>query len=159
MKEWLLSVGCVLIITSVIGMVLPGDRIGTFIRSILSLILIFVMIKPILSLKNTGLSFDKYYTNNIEIQTDFIDYVAYCRLENYKKKFIEKFDLEGIKNVIIDFNYELMDDGSFKINKIIINLKNIVINNDISHIDIIEKVINEICDYLNTDRKDVVIYE
>ena len=149
MKTWIISVSAVVIITTIIGFILPEGKIGKFIKSILSLFIVFTIIKPIIYIKNVDLNYQNFFNqNNFELQYDFIDFISEEKVEEQEKNCIKVLEECGIKNSIVDINYSLDNDLKINIDFVYIDLKKSVINSDKAHIDIIKEIKQNISSYL-----------
>ena len=71
-SSWVLSVIGVILISVIVEIVLPHGSVGKFIKSILSIFIIFVMISPVVTFKNTNF-FEKIFNQSaIEIDVEYI---------------------------------------------------------------------------------------
>ena len=160
MKSWIISLGCIIIISALITMLLPEGKLGKFIKYYFSLIIMIVIIQPISKINNYNLNYDSIFNEKqINIQLDYLEYVTEKRINNHIldcKKIAENL---GIRDVLIDINYNIDEKGEIILNKVYINLKNSVIISDKAHINIIVELKDSICDYLAIEEEQVVIYE
>ena len=160
MKSWIISLGCIIIISALITMLLPEGKLGKFIKYYFSLIIMIVVIQPISKINNYNLNYDFIFNEKqINIQLDYLEYVTEKRINNHIldcKKIAENL---GIRDVLIDINYNIDEKGEIILNKVYINLKNSVIISDKAHINIIVELKDSICDYLAIEEEQVVIYE
>lgn len=160
MKKWILSLGIVVIIVAIISLILPEGKLGKYIKSICSLIVILAVLQPLLNLKQIEVNFNTLINgNDATIQVDFINYISGAKIKEYEKNcnlLAENVGLEYIETVI---EYSINDDAKIVIKKVNLNLKDAVIISDKEHIDIIEEVIDAVAKYLNVNKEIVVVYE
>lgn len=160
MKEWITSIASIITITSIFTLIVPEGRIGRYIKGILSILVIFLIIQPVFSLKNGQSSYGEIITQNkVELQTNYIDFITQSKVKNYEAVCIKKIEELGVKNAEVNINYQLLENGDFKIIFAQINLKNSVIISDKKHIDILEQITYEIANYLIITEDLVTIYE
>ena len=160
MKSWILSVGATIILTSLICLILPEGKMGKYIKSIFSILVLLTIFSPIINIKNINVDIDTslIYGGNIELQTEYLSYVYEKKIDEYKINCLKIIENFGIDNVSVDISYSIKDDKIF-IENLYINLKDAVINSDKNHIVIIEEIKNEIKKYLMVDNLNMVINE
>ncbi len=160
MKEWVISVTVAAFSTSVISLILPNGKLSKYIKSVFSLIMVFVVLQPIFKLKNVEVDFDKVFNDSeYTFQTDYLDYFNNKKIEIYKENCSEIIKDYCIDVFEIDVIYSISDFSELIVEKVVINLKNSVINSDKDHIDIIVGIKNAISKYLNINSDAVVVYE
>ena len=158
MKDYLISVGAVLILTSCITLILPDGKSSKVIKPIFTILILLVIIKPLTSIKNFDFSFENNLENSFSYQNSYIDYTFQKRIELYKKnsnKIITELGVDGAK---IDVLWEIKDDYELVIDKIKIDLSNAVYKENLQHIDITKEIKKSISNYLNISEEDVEIY-
>lgn len=130
---------------SILEKLLPEGKMKKTMRHAVALTLTVYLLFPIKNLIKNGL-FSGFDTENITIQTDFIDKTFLKQVELDKYALIEKLKNYGIEadNNAIYVEYETENKIIYK--KVVLNLKNCVINKDNPHIDKleIEKTINSV---------------
>lgn len=152
MKSWALSIVFVVFTISVISLLFPSGKLGKFIKSIFSLLLIFVTLKPIIKLKNSDVNIsDLLVDNEIILQGEYLDFINNEKVSTYKKNCQKILNELGVLNAEIDFIYEMDKDNRIFFISVSLNLKNAVINSDKEHIVIIESAKQEIKDYLGLE--------
>ncbi len=160
MKNWIISLGTIIILSSLITIILPEGKLNKFIKCYLSLIIMIVIIQPITSIKSLNFSFENVFQENqIELQYDYLEYVANVRINNYIDNCKKIAKDVGVDGLIVEIMYEIDENNEIILNNILLNFKNSVIISDKEHIDIIEEVKTSICKYLDVEQNKVVIYE
>lgn len=159
MKEWIVSVVAVVFIVSISSYIVPEGKIGSYIKGIFAFLLIFVIIKPILSINNNDFNLQSLTASgaNIEVQTDYLDYVYYKKYQNLATDCIKSLRQIGVENASVDIKYFIDENKVFVLEKIIINLQNAVMNTNKEHIDIIEEAVNSLAEYLDVSKTIVEI--
>lgn len=160
MKNWIISLGTIIILSSLISIILPEGKLNKFIKSYFSLIVMIIMIQPIATIKNVNFSFESFFNENkIELQYDYLDYVTNIRIDNYVNDCKKIAKEKGVDDLIVEIEYNVDENNKILFDKILLNFKNSVIISDKAHIDIIEEVKTLICKYLEVEQNKVVIYE
>ena len=160
MKDWIISITTVILLTSIICLILPQGKMGKYIKSIFSLLTMLVIIKPIINIKESDFYYEQIVgADNFVLQDNFIEYINNKRIDVYKQNCLKIINDIGIKNPEIDINYVIEDNQNIKISFVKINLQNSVIISDKQHIDIKEEMITDIASYLNINKNMVAIYE
>lgn len=158
MQGWVLSIGAVVILTTVAGFIIPEGKLGKYVKSVFSVIVLLVVVNPFLSFDAND--FDSLFDaaeKNVVLQQDFIDYVfskKTAALENETVKIIEETGVFAADVKIIHFTTE---NYVYSIKKVEINLKNAVIKTDKEHIDIIEEIEKKVSEYLSLDKSQINI--
>ena len=103
MKTWILSIGSIIILTSIISILFPEGKLGKNIKSVFSLIVVLTIIQPLATIKNldfsTILQSDE---QQVVLQQDFIYYVTEQKITNRGIKYIEDTVIKtDIKNLVL----------------------------------------------------------
>ncbi len=160
MKDWIISITAVVLITSIVCLILPPGKMGKYIKSIFSLLTMLVVIKPIVYIKDINFDYQQIIgADEIALQDDFLIYVFDKKIEEYEQNCVEIVEKVGIKNANINIEYDIEENQNIKINFVKINLQNSVIISDEQHINIKEEMITDIASYLNIKKNMVIIYE
>ena len=100
-----------------------------------------------------------FNSNNVSVQTDFIDYTANKKVGLYEEKCLEIAKKSGINGAEVDIYYKISSKGDLNIENVIINLQNSEFITDKAHIDIIDELKMSVAKYLNVRTDLVVFYE
>jgi stage III sporulation protein AF len=159
MKSVILSVGCLVLLLSIISMILPNGKASIYVKSIFSVFILLAILKPIIETKEAGLNFD-YSTekNEVFLQEDYLSYVFEKRKDNIQENCSKILKNNGITGANITIIYEIKN-MTFNVTKIEINLENAVINSDKEHIFVIEESKKNIAEYLYIRDAQIYIYE
>lgn len=160
MKEFLLSISSIILIFSILNLILPHGKISKSISSVFGILLLLVIIKPIINLKESGSILYNFTENNeIVIDEEYLYYVTHSRVNQIKNNVNNILNENGIEKSVITIDYDVDEDFSIKINKIYVDLRNSVIISNKEHIDVIESVLKEITSKINIEKNMVEIYE
>ncbi len=159
MKEWILCLTGVIILTTIFYLIMPSGKTNTLLKGIFSLICILVLIQPIISLKNG--EYTKLSLKEIEINLDdeYLSYIHSKRVENLEKDCQNILKKEGLYTENVYFEFEKNSNFEYKIKEIRINLKESVIENENEHINKIDMVRSSISKYFGIEKSTVIFYE
>ena len=150
--EWVISVCSVVVFNVLITLILPSGKLNTYVSFILSILLVFVMIRPIFSIDISKIFDQVASTNNIIIDYDFLSYINQLKAQEKEEDCIKLLNSEGyeVEKITIEYNKENYEEFDIKKVKIFLNYE--VINSNISHIDINDGIKTLISKYLETDK-------
>lgn len=156
MKEYIISIGAIIVITSVISIILPNGKTGKFIKGLFSIIITLVILSPLTNVSFKVPNIGDFNTK-LEYQESFLFYITENKINGleYDSEIILKNC--GIKNAKVSIDYEVNEDFSHSIKKVKINLEKAVIISDGQHINIIEEGVNSLSKYLSVDKEDIKI--
>ena len=158
MKEWIISVGAVLLLTSCIMLILPEGKTAKIIKPIFTVVVLLVIIKPLTLLTDFDFSYDDNLDDKFSIQNSYIDYSLEKRIELYEENSIKIISDLGVENADFSLLWGKASDYDLIINKAQIDLSKAVYTEDFEHIDITKEIKKSISNYLNIDLKDVEVY-
>lgn len=158
MKTWILSIGAIIILTSILTLILPEGKLGKNIKGIFSLIVVLIIVQPLIELKNGEIDFNEIYTEKeILLQEDYIFYVNEQKITNYQNQ-CQFFLLDlGIKDAKTSIDYIVDEFGQVEIVLVNVDLENSVINSKDEHIDITKEISSGISKILNIEENKVKI--
>ncbi|MBQ7340142.1 MAG: hypothetical protein IJW43_04755 [Clostridia bacterium] len=140
MWEYVVSVGSTVLFISIITLILPSGKIFNFISYILSILLIFSVIKPIFNLNIEDLNLSNNANFSIVLDEEYVDYTMYLRAEEKSKECMEILLNENIKADKIEIVYDSANIQDFSIKNVKVFLSSEVIYPNDSNIDIIVRI-------------------
>ncbi len=155
-STYLLSIVGVAILGVIVDLILPSGTVSKYIKGVFALILIFVIISPIPKLINQNWSFnDIFQTSSTEIDEDY--------LEDIKNQQIDKLNTD-IKNLLVDNGFNNVDilveldnsNFSLKIKYIFVDLTNLVLNQNMQHINYYTVITKLLCEQCNVKEEQIV---
>lgn len=160
MKSWLLSVCIVILLTSVLGLIVPEGKMGNYVKSFFSILVLIVIVSPVIKLINSDFAIGELVdANSIYIKEDYLSFINDKKITSLKSDCEEILNKYGIYNAEIDVEYFITEDYIFSIKKVNIFLDNAVINSDSEHINIIESVKEAVSVLFNIEKDAVILYE
>lgn len=146
MVDYVLCVISAILLTSFASIILPEGKLGKYVKSIFSMLIIVVMITPIF---NLSFNFnDKIEEESITVFEDekYLDYI-----NNEKSKKL----CENLNSLIKSFGYNCSVEiltydtiNEFRVKKIIINLIDFVLNDTKEHIVLSNEIKQAVINYL-----------
>ncbi len=159
MWEWIVSVGAVVIASTLITLIVPDNRLTGIISVVLAVTVISVIVKPLKSFDfNTDFSFN-YNENGVEIDYSYAEHVNFLRCENLKKNCIDALNKKGYDCLRVDISYDERDFRQLIIKNVKLFFSKEVINSSFEHIDNIDEVRKLVSSLIGVDEGviDVII--
>ena len=160
MWSWVVSVGVIVVISTIITIIMPDSKVSGIVFVVLGVMIISVIIKPIF---NSNEDFDIVFNDETSVEQEMIDYgyveyTFYLKAEKLKNDCIELLDEKGYKTTFVEIIYDDSDFRQFKLKNVKVFLDKEVINSASTHIDIIDEVQNLLKDFLSV-KKEVIKVE
>ena len=156
-SSWVLSIIGVVLISVIVEMILPKGSVSKFIKSVLAIFIVFVIVSPIATIKDSNY-FDKIFNlNAIEIDVNYVKTINEQKVTEYQKNITTILNESGFLNISVNIDAEI--DKEIKINKVYVNICNLVLNGNISHIDKYTKMIAIITSVVDVKKENIVFNE
>lgn len=160
MIEWVVSVSVTSLLCGLIYLVLPKGKVSAVIKTVVSLVAVFAVIKPLAGVDLFVFSGDNFFGNKeVSVQEDYLDYVFGVREVFWKKEIMAEAEKIGIKfkteNIYIIS--EGLSEKGFSVSGARISLKDSVIITENEHIDIIEEIKKIASDVLQVDTGKILV--
>ena len=155
MTKWILSIVGMSFLGVVVETILPNGKLNKFIKSMFSLFLLFVIISPLPKIFNKDISL----SNNYDYKMDevLLTNINQRKLNNYEKAIIDNLVKKGVSGVSIQFDADTTK-SNLNIQKIYVDVCNIVLKNNAKHINITDTIVEVITSIINISKEGVVIY-
>ena len=125
MNSWILSIVGIVCLGVIVDIFIPEGQTNKYIKSIFSLLIVFVIISPLPKFLNNGLDFNSIINNvNTEIDLNFISNVNKQKTDAIKTMLIEKLENEKIQVNSIELTSNYMQED-FEILSIFVDISNI----------------------------------
>ena len=135
MRSYISSILGAVILGIVIEVALPNGQTRKYIKGMYSIFVVFILLTPIVNLVNNDFDLYKFIDNSaVSVNEDYIDYITKARAEQLSQYLEQKLDMEGMKNVEIQVIYK-EQDVDITIEKILVNIQNLVIERQDRHIN------------------------
>ena len=160
MKELILSIICIVIISTIILIILPEGKTNRIIRNISQITIILVILTPITKVSiDSFINFDDDNLLETFYQDDFVEFVNESKILILKDQCEELLSECGIKGASCDFGFNLDGQNVIKIKFVLVNLSNSVIISQDEHIVVIEQAILKISSFFDLSAKEVFVYK
>lgn len=157
MKNYLLTISTTVLLTSVVSLILPEGKMGKYIKSFFSVLVLLVIISPVVSLSELDLK--NTFSDSKVIQEDYLEYIYTSKTSSLEKDCVNILKNFGVENAKVEIQYDIGENYEYSIKNAIIYLCDAVINSNGEHINNIEESISNISNYLQVERKFIKIYE
>lgn len=158
-SAWLLSIAGVSVLSVVVDIVLPKGQTEKYIKSIFAFVMILVIIAPLPKLLKSEINLDEIFQREeIKIQEDFIYQSNQDKLSLLKKQIESDLKEQNLQGIEVSVYGDIFSDD-MQIEKIFVDLSNLVINDKNQHIDIEKTVIETIQKYILVEKEKVEFNE
>lgn len=155
MIGWVLSIAGMSFLGVVIETILPNGKLNGYIKGIFSLILLFVIVAPLPKIFNKNITINTTYEYVEDVS--FLESLNFKKIQNYEIAIIKKLEVKGITGVNVQLEADITK-SDLKIEKVYLDICNMVLNNVDKHININDTIINVVTNTVNVDKKGVIIY-
>ncbi len=131
LSVYILSVAGVTILTVLVELILPEGKLHKFTKSILALIMVFVIAGPLPKLVKNGFNLDFESAN--EVSQDVLNTVKNQQILTLQKNLEKGLEEKGFKNINLTIDADF-NSGALKISTIFVDLSNLVLTDETQHI-------------------------
>jgi hypothetical protein len=157
-SSYILSIAGIVILGVLITVIMPDGQMGKYVNNIFALIVVFVIVSPIPSILNYDMDTSAILTGaGIEIDQNFIYLVnsqTLAQLEGAIEYLLKDANILGV-DVIISAN---IFTSPFIVQKVTVDLQNLVINPSNQHINIYSKIKEIILNNIDVEEENIVFY-
>lgn len=158
MSAWILSIVGIILVTTLVSIVLPEGKLARYVKSILAFATILVVIAPLKEIGGKELDFSGIITSSESgYQESFLYYInekKAAALEQGCLANLEEAGMTGAKVTVL-----FVDDVTFSIEKVQVNVKNLVCQEDKPHNDRNVEIRRRLAEYLKIEVGQVELYE
>ena len=157
MSGYVLSIVGIIFAGVIVDVIIPAGSTAKYIKSIYAVFVVAVLILPIINFINNNKGFVLEY-NEYEVNEKLLNYIYSNRVETLEDNISNGLKSNGLENIDIEINYSIENEDLVMLT-CTINLKNLVINENFTHInkyDYIKKVVK---DYIDLSDEEIIIYE
>lgn len=163
MKEWILEISAAALFTGIISLVLPDGKMSKTLKGIFAVFTAFLIIKPVIGFDFEDLKhftvLTEYSESQVILDTDYLDFILAQKQDETQKNCLKILEKNGITDGKIEIEFYKESETVSSVKKVKLNLSAAVIKNENERIFIIEKSVDEICDYLKINRDCLTVYE
>lgn len=162
LSGWILSIAGVICISVIVELVMPDGQMNSYIKKILSFIIVLVIILPLPKLLKTEIDLNNIfdYSENIEVDEDYLYQLNLNKINIAKDDIETKIKSHGYNNVFVYVNADIFQN-SMRFKSITVDLSGLVISGNSEHNDItkIKKDISKIITEYVTIDEEAIIYD
>ena len=156
-SSWIMAVVGISVLGVLVDLVMPDGQTKKYIKGVFAFIVVLVIISPLPSLLNKEFSINDIFEENaIVIQEDFVYQVNRDRLKTLENMIEADLKEQGISNVSIKISANIFTN-KMKIEAVFVDLSQVVINQNLEHIDINELVAKSVLKYVSIEKNNIVI--
>ncbi len=155
MNGYILSILGIVVIGIIIDVIIPSGSINKYIKSIYAIFVVAVIISPIFKYvgnKDFSLSYQEF-----EIDQTLLNYINNVKVDAIENDIIAKLENDGFKGVVINIEFS-SENNELTYTSCLINLENLVIAEDKSHINSYE-FITEVVRSVTGLESEEIVYE
>ena len=136
MSGYLISIIGVVILGVLVDLVLPSGQMNKFVKSMFGIFTILVIVSPVPKLINSNFDFSSLFYNqaSIELDKDFLEVTNKKIVEQLEKSIVASCENSGYSKVECEIE-SILVDNKLVIEKVKINLKNLVFSQNVVHIN------------------------
>lgn len=158
MAAWAISIVGIVLLTVICDMMLPDGQTSKYIKTITSIIAIFVMVSPAIALLKGDIIVDDILSKEYEINVGYIEHVNETISQAYEDSIVKSLSANGYKNAVVTISMQ-GNYGNYKIKKVDIDIQNLVITQQNYNIDIVvTDIISIVANIVNVDSDKVNVY-
>ena len=157
---WVLSIVGIIVLSMLVDLLLPSGSMSKFIKSIFGYLIIVVILSPVFSFftqKDFSIN-DIFSSSNVQIQDSFVANVNRQFLDSVEKSIEKSCHEKGIKFVEVGIQADIFKN-EIEIKQISVNLKNIVITDEVKHTNIRTSIVNIIKENIKVKEEIIKFYE
>lgn len=157
MSTWILSIVGMAFLGVMIDVVSPSGAINKFIKSIFSVLVLFVLVSPIKNLLTKSEIDINQVSNELIEDKNFLFNYNQNLASSYENRIEDRLNQEEINGVDVVILLDLTKD-EFEIQEVSVYIQNLVLTDKITHKNKYEKIKEAITSVLNVS-KEIVFYE
>lgn len=145
MREWIFSIGFLIIFIGMFSVILPDKRTGKTVKAVFSLLIFLSALSPVFALKKADFDFEyAFKISENDIQEEYIFYIANKKIENCEQSVSDVLKKLNIDNAEVLAEYKINEKQEIIIKKISVYFDGSVIKSDKGHINILEEAEKQI---------------
>lgn len=160
LSSYILSIIGIVFLGVLVDVIMPDGEMNKYVKGVFSLIALFVILSPVQKLFNNNYNLEEifYDSSSIKVDSDFLEATTKQMKRQCENVLIAKLKDAGFEEVDVEILAE-MSNYEFQIKKVIIDISNLVINQNIEHINKYTEIRAIVLDNFNVEESDVIINE
>ena len=160
MTSYILSIVGTVFLGVLVDIIMPDGEMNKYVKGVFAIIAMCVILSPVPKMiKNDFDIGDLFYDNSaVKVDTDFLE-ATNKQIKNQLQITLKtKLKDAGFDNVEVEILHD-MSNYNFQIKKVIIDISQMVINQNMVHINKYTEITDITKEYLNVEESDIVINE
>lgn len=153
MKAWIFSVCGIVFLGLMVDVISPNGKTNTFIKSIFSLIFLFVLASPLVKIINTKINFDEYSWN---MDSDYMAVIKNQKIASLEQMVTAALQESGYDDIGVKIEGNLTNN-EISVTKVYVILKNNVLTDSAPSINNGNTIKDIIAVTLSVD-KEVIVF-
>lgn len=161
MKEWLLSVTAVVLLTVLLELMVSEGKIKKYIQGILRLALVVTMIFPVIKFVKSDFNFDLKVDNGIEeniVDISFLERIHAARYAETEISLENDLKNAGISGAKVHINIYYNSSGAVEVDYVTVDATHAVISEQDANILFTDKIKTTVKKRLNVSEEKIIIY-
>ena len=160
MTAYLLSIIGVVMLGVLVDIVVPNGQMNKYIKSMFGIFTVMAIILPIPKIINSNYDFSNFFYDkvSIEIDQDFLQATNKKIVKVLQTNVEKSIEKAGFLNVSCEIESNL-EDNVLNIKKVTLNLKNMVISGQMSHINKYTEIVQAVQQVVNVSKEQIVFDE
>ena len=157
-SAYLLSIVGVVILLVIIDLILPDSKISKYIKSIAAVFVVAVIASPIIKLVNSNWDWHSLFVGSeYQIDENILNNINQQNIEVLEDEITNYLTGQGFEGVEVMVSVNFIEN-ELKISYIYVNLCDLVINENLEHIDYYTKIKELITQQINIEGDKIIIY-
>ena len=158
-STYLLSIVGVVLLGVLIQIILPEGTMSKYIQNIFALILIFVIISPVTTLKKSESQITSVFQGaEVEIDQSFLALIHQETANQLKLSVENDLNDAGLNGVSVTISINMLS-SDFIVEKVELDLTNLVMNEEVRHINKYSKMKEVVLQNMLVEEENIVFYE
>ena len=158
-SAWVLSIAGICIVSVVLELLLPEGKTQSYIKTIISYAIIFVIVMPLPKILNFSFVQEDIFTNdNIFVQEDYIYNLNNQKLAALKADIQNEIEKRGVLGVEVSISADIFTNP-MEIQMVYIDIYNAVLSGDNKNIDIEKETKEAVIKFIDISKEKVIVYE
>jgi stage III sporulation protein AF len=160
MSAYILGVVGVVFLGVLVDVVMPEGEMNKYIKGMFGIVALFVIVSPVQKLFDKDFNIEDvfYDATATQIDTDFLEATNKQIKTQLENTLIVKLSNSGFDEVVVEIECNL-SETEFKVEKVYVDISNMVINQNMAHINKYVEIKNIVTEFLNVEESDVIINE
>ena len=160
MTNYILSIVGVVFLGVLVDVIMPDGEMNKYIKGVFSLLALFIIVSPVQKLFNNNFDLNNIFYDGkaVETDSDFLDATNKQIKNQLEKSLLARYKSAGFDNIKVEIKCD-MSNNVLEIKKVIIDISNLVMSEDLSHINKYTEIKKVATDFLNVEESDVEINE